>query len=172
MDMKKDDVDIILEQWEQELPELGTESMAVLGRLNRVVKHIEKRLAENFAIYQLNSGEFDVLATLRRSGNDYRLKPTHLYQSLMVTSGAMTNRIDTLEKKGLVTRTHDHTDRRTIYVQLTKVGYDLISQAVLSHSETEDSLLKTLTREETVQFDHILKKLLYSLEQGQNPDAS
>lgn len=170
--MKKDEIDIILEQWAQELPDLGTESMAVLGRLNRVVKHMEKRLGENFANYQLNSGEFDVLATLRRSGNEYRLKPTELYQSLMVTSGAMTNRIDTLEKKGLVTRTHDHKDRRTIYVQLTKEGYDLISQAVISHSQTEDSLLNALNKDETVQFDHLLKKLLYSLEQGQTPEGS
>lgn len=170
--MKKDEIDIILEQWAQELPDLGTESMAVLGRLNRVVKHMEKRLGENFANYQLNSGEFDVLATLRRSGNEYRLKPTELYQSLMVTSGAMTNRIDTLEKKGLVTRTHDHKDRRTIYVQLTKKGYDLISQAVISHSQTEESLLNALNKDETAQFDHLLKKLLYSLEQGQTPKGS
>lgn len=166
--MKKDKVDTFMEQWNQELPELATESMAVLGRLNRVAKHIEKRLGKNFSTYNLNSGEFDVLATLRRSGtggNGYRLKPTELYQSLMITSGAMTNRIDTLEKKGLVSRTRDDTDRRAICVELTKKGLDLISQAIVTHTETEDSILKDLSGEETALFNQLLKKLLFSLEE-------
>jgi DNA-binding MarR family transcriptional regulator len=165
--MKKDKVDTFMEQWKEELPELGTESMAVLGRLNRVAKHIEKRLGKNFSQYNLNSGEFDVLATLRRSGKDYRLKPTDLYQSLMITSGAMTNRIDTLEKKELVSRTHDDSDRRTIYVQLTKKGYDLITEAVVTHTKTENSILKDLSKKETVLFNDLLKKLLFSL--GEEP---
>lgn len=165
--MKKDKVDTFMEQWNEELPELGTESMAVIGRLNRVAKHIEKRLGKNFSQYNLNSGEFDVLASLRRSGKDYRLKPTELYQSLMITSGAMTNRIDTLEKKELVRRTHDDSDRRTIYVQLTKKGFDLITEAVRTHTETENSILKDLSKEETVLFNDLLKKLLFSL--GEEP---
>lgn len=163
--MKKDKVDTFIEQWSEELPELSTESMAVLGRLNRVAKHIEKRLGKNFAKYNLNSGEFDVLATLRRSGNGYRLKPTDLYQSLMVTSGAMTNRIDTLEKKGLVSRTHDDSDRRAICVELTKKGLDLINQAIFTHTETEDSILKDMSGEDMILFNQLLKKLLFSLEE-------
>ena len=162
--MIKDNVDKIIEQWAHELPELDASPMAVWGRLKRTVKHSERRLAENFSLYQLNSGEFDVLATLRRSGGDFKLKPTDLYQSLMLTSGAITNRIATLEKKGLVQRVHDSQDRRTIYVQLTQAGYNLISQAVLTHTQTEESLLKGLTKEELDQLDQLLKKLLSSLE--------
>ncbi|MDW2800624.1 MarR family transcriptional regulator [Clostridium boliviensis] len=162
--MKKDDIDNIIEQWANELPELDASPMAVWGRIKRTVKHSERRLADNFSLYQLNSGEFDVLATLRRSGQEFKLKPTDLYQSLMITSGAITNRIDTLEKKGLVKRVHDNEDRRTIYVQLTDAGYERISQAVISHTRTEESLLKGLTKEELAQLDQLLKKLLYSLE--------
>jgi len=106
-----------------------------------------------------------VLATLRRSGGEFKLKPTDLYQSLMITSGAITNRIDTLEKKDLVKRVHDSEDRRTIYVQLTNAGFELISQAVISHTQTEESLLKGLTKEELAQLDQLLKKLLSSLEE-------
>lgn len=162
--MRKDNVDKIIEQWAHELPELDASPMAVWGRLKRTVKYSERRLAENFTLYQLNSGEFDVLATLRRSGGDFKLKPTDLYQSLMITSGAITNRIDTLEKKGLVKRVHDSEDRRTIYVQLTEAGYELISQAVITHTQTEEFLLKGLKKEELAQLDQLLKKLLYSLE--------
>ena len=109
--MKKDNVDKIIDQWAHELPDLDASPMAVWGRLKRTVKHSERRLAENFSLYQLNSGEFDVLATLRRSGGEFKLKPTDLYQSLMITSGAITNRIDTLEKKDLVKRVRDSEDR-------------------------------------------------------------
>ncbi len=163
--MKKDNVDKIIDQWALELPDLDASPMAVWGRLKRTVKYSERRLAENFSLYQLNSGEFDVLATLRRSGGEFKLKPTDLYQSLMITSGAITNRIDTLEKKDLVKRVHDSEDRRTIYVQLTNTGYELISQAVISHTQTEESLLKGLTKEELAQLDQLLKKLLSSLEE-------
>ena len=163
--MKKDNVDKIIDQWAHELPDLDASPMAVWGRLKRTVKYSERRLAENFSLYQLNSGEFDVLATLRRSGGEFKLKPTDLYQSLMITSGAITNRIDTLEKKDLVKRVHDSEDRRTIYVQLTNTGYELISQAVISHTQTEESLLKGLTKEELAQLDQLLKKLLSSLEE-------
>lgn len=170
--MKKDKVDTFMEQWKEELPELGTESMAVIGRLNRVAKHIEKRLGKNFSQYNLNSGEFDVLASLRRSGKDYRLKPTDLYQSLMITSGAMTNRIDTLEKKELVRRTHDDSDRRTIYVELTKKGFDLITKVVITHTETENTIFNDLSKKETVLLNDLLKKLLISLgEESQEYDT-
>lgn len=162
--MKKDNVDLIIEQWKREIPNLNTSSMAVLGRLNRAVKYMEKQTAQNFSKYGLNSGEFDVLATLRRSGGEYKLKPTELYQSLMITSGAITNRIDTLEKKGLVIRSHDKKDRRTVFVQLTKEGIELISNAVWTHVETEDSLLLSLTQEEIKELDKILKKMLEGME--------
>ena len=163
--MKKDNVDKIIDQWAHELPDLDASPMAVWGRLKRTVKYSERRLAENFSLYQLNSGEFDVLATLRRSGGEFKLKPTDLYQSLMITSGAITNRIDTLEKKDLVKRVRDSEDRRTIYVQLTNTGYELISRAVISHTQAEEFLLKGLTKEELAQLDQLLKKLLSSLEE-------
>ncbi|TIU18494.1 MAG: MarR family transcriptional regulator, partial [Mesorhizobium sp.] len=94
-----------IEQWNKERPDLDVSPMAVLGRLNEASSLIAReRLAPLFARFGLQSGEFDVLATLRRSGSPYALTPTALYEATMVTSGAMTNRLDRLEKAGLILR--------------------------------------------------------------------
>jgi DNA-binding MarR family transcriptional regulator len=148
MGMNRDNVDLIVEQWKNEIPELNTKPMAIWGRVKRIVKYTERRLGENFSKFTLNSGEFDVLATLRRSGGEFKLKPTELYNLLLVTSGAMTNRIDTLEKKGLVKRVNDTEDRRTVYVQLTGDGLKLINESLYHHVSLEEKLLEALTEEE------------------------
>ena len=162
--MNKDDIDLIKEQWKKELPDLSTDAMAIIGRLHRVEKYAEKRLAKHFQTFQINNGEFDVLATLRRSGAPYSLTPTELYQSLMITSGAMTNRIDTLEKKGYVKRLRNDQDRRIVTVTLTSDGFQLISKMVYSHVQTEEQLLCSLSHKEQKQFDLLLQKLLTSFE--------
>ncbi|AGF55977.1 DNA-binding MarR family transcriptional regulator [Clostridium saccharoperbutylacetonicum] len=164
--MSKDNVDLIIEQWTDEIPELNTKAMAILGRLKRVAKFTERRLADNFSKFKLNSGEFDVLATLRRSGGEFKLKPTELYNLLMVTSGAMTNRVDTLEKKGLVIRVNDTEDRRTVYVKLTEEGLKVINTAVYEHVTVEEDLLNMLTEEERETFDSLLRKINLNLEKN------
>lgn len=163
--MSRDNVDLIIEQWKNEIPELNTKDMAIFGRLQRIVKSSERKLGENFSKFTLNSGEFDVLATLRRSGGEFKLKPTELYNLLMVTSGAMTNRIDTLEKKGLVNRVNDTEDRRTVYVKLTEKGLSLINEAVYEHVSVEEELLKKLTEEEKEILNSILRKISLNLEE-------
>ncbi|MEF1245075.1 MarR family winged helix-turn-helix transcriptional regulator, partial [Vibrio campbellii] len=99
-----DAIDKVVSQWAKEKPELDTEPMAIMGRLMRIAKHMENHVAELHKRYDLKMGEFDVLATLRRSGKPYRLTPSELISSMMLTSGAMTNRLDKLEKKGLIAR--------------------------------------------------------------------
>ncbi len=112
-----------IEQWKRERPDLDVSPMAVLGRLNEASSLIAReRLAPLFARFGLQAGEFDVLATLRRSGQPYALTPTALYEATMVTSGAMTNRLDRLEKAGLILRGPHPSDRRGIVVQLTGKG--------------------------------------------------
>lgn len=162
--MNKDNVDLIIEQWKNEMPELKTNAMAIWGRMKRIAKFSERRLGDNFSKFTLNNGEFDVLATLRRSGGEFKLKPTELYNLLMVTSGAMTNRIDTLEKKGLVIRVNDTEDRRTVYVKLTEEGLRIINNAVYEHVSREEELLTMLTEEEKETFNCILRKINLNLE--------
>src|SRR3569832_1575086 len=109
-----------IEQWRRERPDLDVSPMGAIGRLNEASALIARdRLAPVFARFGLQSGEFDVLATLRRSGAPYALTPTELYEATMVTSGAMTARLDRLEKAGLIQRAPHPNDRRGVVVQLT-----------------------------------------------------
>ncbi|MER8367858.1 MarR family transcriptional regulator [Mesorhizobium sp. M1348] len=153
-----------IEQWKKERPDLDVSPMAVLGRLHEAASLIAReRLAPLFASYGLQSGEFDVLATLRRSGPPYALTPTALYEATMVTSGAMTNRLDRLEKSGLIKRGPHPDDRRGIVVQLTKKGLALIDEAVAAHVANEHQILSGLARPEQIMLARLLEKLIASL---------
>ncbi|MER9058252.1 MarR family transcriptional regulator [Mesorhizobium sp. M0213] len=153
-----------IEQWKKERPDLDVSPMAVLGRLNEAASLIAReRLAPLFASYGLQSGEFDVLATLRRCGPPYALTPTALYEATMVTSGAMTNRLDRLEKSGLIKRGPHPDDRRGIIVQLTGKGLALIDEAVTAHVTNEHQILSGLARPEQTMLARLLEKLIASL---------
>ncbi|WP_431857826.1 MarR family winged helix-turn-helix transcriptional regulator [Azospirillum sp.] len=139
--------------------------MVVIGRLNEAALLVSRdRLAPVFARYGLQHGEFDVLATLRRSGSPYALTPTALYEATMVSSGAMTNRLDRLERAGLIRREPHPGDRRGIIVQLTDQGRTLIDDAVTAHVENEHAILSGLTNGEQDTLSALLGKLIASLE--------
>jgi len=153
-----------VEQWKRERPDLDVSPMAVLGRLNEASSLIARdRLAPLFARFGLQAGEFDVLATLRRSGAPYALTPTALYEATMVTSGAMTNRLDRLEKARLIVRGPHPNDRRGIVVQLTGKGLSLIDEALTAHVANEHEILAGLSDAEREMLARLLGKLIASL---------
>ena len=153
-----------LEQWRRERPDLDVSPMGVIGRLNEVSALIARdRLAPVFARFGLQAGEFDVLATLRRSGAPYALTPTELYEATMVTSGAMTARLDRLEKAGLIQRAPHPSDRRGIVVQLTAKGLALVDEALAAHVANEHAILAGLTAAERETLANLLAKLIVSL---------
>lgn len=158
--MNNDHVDMILDQWRQAMPELDPSPMAVIGRMGRISKLMSDEVVQRLTTFDLNMGEFDVLATLRRSGEPYRLTPGQLLQTLMLTSGAMTNRLDKLEQRELIQRQPDPDDRRAVQVQLTDSGLELINRAVVAHVENENRMLTALTDTEQQQLADLLKKLL------------
>lgn len=155
-----DAIDRVVEQWVKEKPDLDTQPMAIMGRLIRIAKHMETRVADLHKQYDLKMGEFDVLATLRRAGAPYRLTPSALIDSMMLTSGAMTNRLDKLEKKGLISREHSREDRRSVTVELTPEGLQLIDKLILEHVEVQHGFISGLSEEEMLQLNKALKTLL------------
>ncbi|NNF99154.1 MAG: MarR family transcriptional regulator [Desulfobacteraceae bacterium] len=162
--MKNDHVDYILAQWAREKPGLDTSPMAVIGRISRISRHFDKLLQQFYSQFGLNGGEFDVLATLRRSGRPYQLTPTQLFNSLMLSSGAMTNRLDRLENAGLIKRTANPDDRRGILVRLTRQGVELMEKAYPAHIANEHQILSILTGAEREVLVDLLRKLLLSIE--------
>lgn len=166
-----DAVDVVLEQWKRQRPDVDAGPMAVVGRLSRAARLLERGLQENFARFDLQSWEFDVLATLRRAGRPYRLPAGRLVESSMVTSGAITNRIDRLAGRGLVTRETDPANRRSVLITLTKAGRALVDEVLVAHVEHEDRLLKALSAKERYQLATLLRTLLVDLGDGRVPES-
>ncbi len=158
--MKQDRVDQILEQWVEERPDLDPSALGVVGRILRLAKHVRRGMKESLAPYGLDLWGFDVLATLRRAGSPYSLSPTDLRRIVMLTSGAMTNRIDRLEEQGWVERVADPNDRRAIQVRLTPAGKELIDEAVVARLEVAENLVEPLSATDRLRLADLLRTLL------------
>ena len=155
-----DHVDRILEQWNRERPDLDVAPMGLLGRIARLRTHLAREVEQTLAAHGLNSATFDVLATLRRSGPPYALSPGDLLATTMVSSGTMTNRLDQLEKAGLVARTHNPEDRRSVIIALTDKGRAVVDEAVTAHVANQHRLVETLSPDEREQLDGLLRTFL------------
>jgi DNA-binding MarR family transcriptional regulator len=156
----RDAIDVVIEQWQRERPDLDLSTMGVFGRLVEVsrawVPVIEKALAQ----HGLRSGEFDVLAALRRAGPPYTLIPSELAAMLMMSRAGTTSRLDRLEAAGLVARTLDPADRRSFQVALTDKGRELVDAAATDHAAALVPLLSPLTVSERAQLDTLLRSLM------------
>ncbi len=155
-----DDIDRIRAQWARQRPDIDTGPMAVIGRLNRVARHMMQEMEKTFARFGLTAPGFDVLATLLRSGPPHALSPNQLLQTMMITSGTMTNRIDQLEKAGLVERIANADDKRSVLIRLTATGQATIDAAVTAHVRTQARLLDVLSPQERELLDAVLRKYL------------
>lgn len=158
-----DHVDMVLAQWAAQRPDLDVSPMAVIGRLSRLARVVDARLSRTFASHGLDRASFDVLATLRRSDPPHRLTPTELMASSMVTSGAITQRLDRLAARGLVTRTPSAKDGRSQEVSLTPEGYALVERVLPDHLATEQGILAPLDAEARAELATTLATLLANL---------
>jgi DNA-binding MarR family transcriptional regulator len=167
--VERDAVDLVIEQWARARPDIDASPMGVLGRLSRVSRIVDRELRTLFAEFGLERGEFDVLATLRRAGSPDGMTAGALARASMVTSGAVTNRLDRLVAKGHVTRDIDPANRRTVVVALTPAGRDLIDRAVVAHVDNERRILAALGPAQRDDLAATLRTLLLSL--GDEPGA-
>lgn len=157
-------IDRVQQQWRQERPDLDTSSIAIFGRIDRLSKvtHAEgKKWLETLGI---SSWEYEVLATLRRSGPEYQLAPRQLSDALLVSGSALTNRLDHLERAGLVQRQPDPADRRGLRIKLTRKGQEQADGLVEAYLMRENELLEPLTARERRSLGGLLRKLLMALE--------
>ncbi|MGP4022717.1 MarR family winged helix-turn-helix transcriptional regulator [Actinomadura sp. 3N407] len=158
-----DAVDQVLDQWRRERPDVQVWPMGIVGRISRVSLLLDRELKEFFSAHGLERWEFDVLATLRRSGPPYELTAGALNKAAMVTSGAITNRIDRLAARGLVERIRDEGDRRSVRVRLTERGWTMIEELVPLHVANEARILEPLRTDERDRLTGALRELLESL---------
>lgn len=160
---ERDVVDQLLRDWRRERPELDASAMAVVGRILHLGRLLEAGAGERLREAGIHYSDLDVLATLRRSGAPYRLTPTVLRKSVLLTSGAMTACLNRLEARGLIVRSAEDADRRSLSAALTAKGVRLIDKAIVARFEQADEAVAALTAAERAELARLLRKLRMGL---------
>jgi DNA-binding MarR family transcriptional regulator len=163
-DPELDHVDRVRRLWAAQRPDLDTSPIEVVARLGRAARYVDQALADVFGRHGLGRADWDVLASLRRQGPPFALSPTELYRGLMRSSGAMSQRLASLERSGLVRRAMDPDDRRGVVVTLTPAGLELVDRIAAEHLANEERLLEPLTGEERRELAGLLRRLLIAYE--------
>jgi DNA-binding MarR family transcriptional regulator len=166
---RPDTVDANLEVWARELPELDLETEGIIERIHRLERFVDRAVQETLEAHELSHGEWKVLANLRRAGPPYRGKPGKLAKRLDLSSGAMTNRLDNMEARGLVRRLDDPADRRGVIVELTDDGKQLWDAAVGTQAEKESLVDSALGESENRQLNELLRRLMHAFEDAHGP---
>jgi DNA-binding MarR family transcriptional regulator len=162
--VNRDTIDALQRDWSEQRPDLDPEPMGVVLRIQALAKILGEQTAARLQEYDLQWWQYDVLSTLRRQGAPFTLPATGLAESAMLTSGAMTNRIDRLEEEGLVRRLKDDADRRKVLVQLTDKGLKLIESATEARFETAMDALESLSARQRNALSDLLRMVLMSQE--------
>ena len=169
IDGQKDVIDRCIPEWEREFPDMDIATEALVGRIHKISRYILRSLNETAAEFGLTISDWDMLSALRRQGRPYRLSPTALAKELMLSSGAMTNRLDRLEEAGLVRRAPDPDDRRAVRVELTDKGCDVWGEAVGVQAAKEQMFAGELTSDDKEQLNDLLRRMMLTLEEKAGP---
>ncbi len=137
-------IDAVIQQWLIQKPDLESQEMKLIAQLVNCTTLISQKLETLYESYGINRGEFDVLSALRRGGSPYQLSPTMIFSTLMITSGTMTNRLQQLQKKGLIQRSPNPEDARSLLVILSDEGLTLIDKLIYQRVALEKSLNQLL----------------------------
>jgi DNA-binding MarR family transcriptional regulator len=159
-----DGVDAIIDQWARERPDLDTTAMELFGRVYRISRLSGDAMERCYGRFGITRADFDVLATLRRSGDPFQLSPSRLAASLMLTTGGMTGRLDRLQRVGLVERTPDPVDRRALLVGLTERGRLLVDDAVAAGVAAQAAQLADLPPDRVAAAVDVLREVLASVQ--------
>jgi len=156
----RDETDDLLEAWRRERPDLDVAPLAVLSRVTRLARHLDRERRAALVEQGLEAYEFDVLTALRRAGPPYELTPGRLLRETLVGSGTMTNRLDRLEARGLVHRRPDPDDGRAVRVRLTEAGRARADAAVGDLVDRERALLLGLPEQDRDRLAALLRQVL------------
>ena len=164
MGVERDTVDLNIDQWQKELPDLDRGVEGVVSRIQKLARYLDKAYGEIAHVFGLTLGELEVLTSLRLCGTPHQLSPTALSERLMISSGAMTNRLDKLERAGFIERAPDPNDRRGVIVRLTDEGEKRFREAISIQIEKEKKLINVLNGEQREQLQSLLRLLMLTFE--------
>jgi DNA-binding MarR family transcriptional regulator len=168
--MSRDMIDELQDDWSEERPDLDSEAMGIVLRIQALEKILGDQVSDHLRRHGLQWWQYDVLSALRRQGKPYRMAATELAEAGMLTSGAMTHRIDRLEQKGLVRRLQDPQDRRRVLVELTSEGHERVENATEARFEIAAAAVSGLDRKKRRQLSNLLRSLL--LAQGSDDQST
>ena len=160
----RDEVDQLVEAWHRERADLDLAPVEVFSRISRLARLLDRARRRAFTAHRIEPWEFDVLAALRRAGAPYQLSPGRLLHETLVTSGTMTNRVDRLERRGLVERSPSPSDRRGVIVRLTPDGARTVDAAMADLLDRERALLAELDGGDRDHLAATLRQLLSPFE--------
>ena len=161
-----DAVDVIIEEWRRERPDLDPSAKHVTGRIVRLAARFQEAFDEAFRDLGITDRDYGVLAPLRRAGSPFTLTPTELARHKMITSGGMTAALDRLERQGLLERLPNPADRRGSLVRLTERGREVIDVAMERHAAAEQSLVGALEPAQRAALADLLRTLVRGVEAG------
>jgi DNA-binding MarR family transcriptional regulator len=164
-----DYVDANLEVWARELPELDLETEGIIERIHRLDQHLERSMRETSERFELNPGEWRLMAHIRYGGPPYIGRPGKLSKYLGLSTGAMTNRLDNMERRGLIRRLDDPEDRRGVLIELTDDGNRLWEEAVSVQAEKESVVTDALNATEKRELNDLLRRLMHAFETHHGP---
>ncbi len=163
-ELREDYIDEVIKEWNIELPNLDTAGLSVGGRILILSKYIEQRVDRCLAPYGIQIWGYDVLVSLRRAGEPFTQTPTKLMRNCFLTSGAVTNRVNRLEASGLVVRSHDTVDRRSVNVTLTDKGRALVDESIVARVDDMSEVFSIYSEKEREALAKSLRKLLLKFE--------
>lgn len=162
--MKRDIVSELLRQWAVEHPDMDTAALGIAVRIQMLGKLLHGRATRALAVHGLKHWEYDVLSVLRRQGEPYEMAATELAREALLTSGAMTTRIDGLEKRGFLHRRQNRLDGRSVIVRLTPKGLQIVNDAIHTRLEDANHSLAVFPSEERKQLAELLERLNVHIE--------
>lgn len=162
--MKRDAVDVMIEQWSKSQPDLDATPLEVVGRVLRSAQLLDRAIVDALRPLELSYGDFDVLNTLRRRNDPHGTNPGELARSALITTGAMTSRLDRLEQRGLIARQADPNDRRGVLIRLTVTGRRFAERAVRAVLAADEAFLAPLSGRQRETLAAALRALLLANE--------
>ncbi|MEP3891329.1 MAG: MarR family transcriptional regulator [Hellea sp.] len=150
-------IDKLRREWEYEDPMLDTSAMDVVGRVIKLASQWTVETNAAMKPFGLKYTEFDIIATLRRSGKPYELTPTQLCESILLTSGAMTTALNRVEQLGLIERALSVSDKRVKTARLTQVGISLARKAAERRFGLAKHHVQNLSKKEINTLTSLLK---------------
>ncbi|HEY1189294.1 MAG TPA: MarR family transcriptional regulator [Gemmata sp.] len=156
----RDVIDRLIAQWQQARPDLDPSALEIIGRVIVLAQHLERSVEHALEKNKLSLGQFDILATLRRHGKKGGLTPTRLLESVVLSSGGMTARLDALAEAGYISRKPSPDDRRMVVIELTSKGRRVIDHATKTRFTEAKQSLPPLSAEEMANLTGLLRRWL------------